>query len=511
MISQNDYLRLDAMAIAALIKSKAVSPSEVLEAAIQRAEAVNGALGAITIPMYEIARARAKGRLEGPLAGVPFLIKDLFQDYAGVLATSGCRALRNARNTPSQHSEIVRRWLAAGTVIFGRTNTPEFGAKGITEPVAWGPTHNPWSLERSPGGSSGGSAAAVAAGIVPVAGASDGGGSIRIPAASTGLFGLKPGRGRTPNGPGVAEVMHGGAVNHVISRTVRDSACFLDAVHGPELGSPLRIESPPRPYVEEVGRDPGRLRIAFSGTSPLGTAVDPEIASALEQTARRLEGMGHIVEPAEPAIDGMLLARDFLLVWFANLAYLLEQTRVQTGSSDFELDTRAMAELARGKSSAEYAASYWHWNGYGYALAQFMERYDLFLTPTLALPPPVIGTLATPPWAAAITKALLPIGLGRLLSASPKVVERIILENLRRVPFTQLANITGVPAMSVPLHRFADGLPLGMQFLAAHGGEGMLLRVAAQLEDETWTIAPAFQESGRERPSRVPQPPVVHA
>jgi amidase len=492
MLPVAEYVRLDAVALAALIRSKQVSASEVLEAAIARAQAVNPALNAIVIPMFELARERAQHRLDGTLAGVPLLIKDLYQDYAGVLATSGCAALRRANSTPTAHSEIVRRWLAAGTVIFGRTNTPEFGAKGITEPDAWGPTRNPWNLERSPGGSSGGSAAAVAAGIVPVAGASDGGGSIRIPAAATGLFGLKPGRGRTPCGPGIGEVMHGAAVNHVISRSVRDSACFLDAAAGPELGAPYRIKPPQRPYFEEVGRDPGRLRIGFTARSPLGTNVDPAITDAVNATAQRLERLGHHVEPAEPAIDGLDLARDFLHVWFANLAHSVELTReeVRTSTRDFELDTLAIEAIANAKRGPQYVASYKRWNEYGFALAQFFEKFDLYLTPTHALPPPRIGAIATPPWAASLMRAALPLGLARLIPLAAGTIDKVSMDNMAGVPFTQLANVTGVPAMSVPLHRFPDGLPLGMQFLAAHGGEGLLFRVAAQLEDETWSAAP---------------------
>jgi amidase len=490
----HDYLRLDAVAIATLIRRRELAPAEVLEAAIARAESVNPALNAIVIPMFEVARERAKQTLEGPLAGVPFLIKDLQQDYTGVQVTSGCLGLKRANYLATEHSEVVRRWLAAGTVIFGRTNTCEFGAKGITEPEAWGPTRNPWNLEHSPGGSSGGSAAAVGASIVPVAGASDGGGSIRIPAASTGLFGLKPGRGRTPSGPNYCEIMHGAPVNHVLSRTVRDSACFLDAIHGPELGSPYRIAPPERPYLEEVGRDPGKLRIAFSARSPLGTDVDPAVEAAIAETARKLESLGHSVEPATPEIDGLALARDFLTIWFASLADQVAQTRRLIGPTakddGFELDTLAAVALASARRMPEYVESYRHWNEYGFKLAQFFQRYDLYLTPAIALSPPKIGSIATPAWAVAFMRTLLPIGLGRLISSVPSIVERIAFENLRNVPFTQLANVTGVPAMSVPMHRFANGLPLGMQFVAPHGGEALLLRVAAQLEDDTWHLAP---------------------
>jgi amidase len=369
-------------------------------------------------------------------------------------------------------------------VIFGRTNTPELGSKGITEPEAWGPTRNPWNIAHSPGGSSGGAAAAVASGIVPLAGASDGGGSIRIPAAATGLFGLKPGRGRTPSGPGVGEAIHGAALNHVLSRSVRDSAVMLDAIHGPELGAVFPIAAPERPYASEVGRDPGRLRIAFSARSPLGTAVDPAAIAAVEHTARLLAQLGHDVEPAEPELDGSQLARDFLGIWYAQLAHLMEQARAQAGghSGDFELDTLAMEAVARGHSALDYVRHYVHWNEYGYRLALFLRRYDMYMTPTLAQPVPRIGEVATPPMAATVGRALMPLGLSRLLALSPRIVEQVALDNLRVVPFTQLANVTGVPAMSVPLHAFANGLPLGVHFLTEHGGEGRLLALAGQLE-----------------------------
>src|SRR5688572_9077716 len=305
-----EYGNYDALGLAELVRNRQVSAPELLEAALARAEAVNPKLNAIITPMHDIARARAKETLEGPFAGVPFLTKDLFQEYAGVRTAYGCKALKAAGYTAAEHSEIVRRWLAAGTVIFGRTNTPEFGAKGITEPDAWGATRNPWNLAHTPGGSSGGSAAAVAAGIVPMAGGNDGGGSIRLPAGHCGLFGLKPGRGRTPWGPAYAELMHGAAMNHVLTRSVRDSAAMLDATHGPEIGSMYRIEPPARPYLEEVTREPGRLRIGFTAASPIGTDVDPEAVTAVRNAAKLLESLGHHVEEAAPDIDGMQLAQD---------------------------------------------------------------------------------------------------------------------------------------------------------------------------------------------------------
>jgi amidase len=484
MISDTEYLQHDGVGLAELVRRGDVTASELLDAAIRRADAVNPRLNAIVIPMYEIARELARTAPQGPLAGVPFLIKDLKQDYAGVHASWGSRAYRKGHYIAPEHSEIVRRFLAAGAVIFGRTNSPEFGSKGITEPLAWGPTRNPWNLERTPGGSSGGSAAAVAAGIVPIAGANDGGGSIRIPAAATGLFGLKPGRGRTPNGPGVNEAIHGAAMNHVLTRSVRDSALLLDAVHGPELGGAFVIAPPERSYASEVERDPGKLRIAFCTRSPLGTPVEGEVIEATERTAKLLEELGHSVEHAEPKIDQPQLARDFLMIWYAQLAHMMQEARVLLGArtSDFELDSIAMEAVARGRSARDYADCYVRWTEYGYQLALFLQGYDVFMTPTLAQQAPRIGEVATPPATAALGKALLPLGLSRLIALSPQIVEQAAFQNLAVTPFTQLANVTGVPAMSVPLHTFKSGLPLGIQFLSGHGSEGLLLSLAGQLE-----------------------------
>ncbi len=484
MLTVSDYLSCDAVALADLVRRGETSACELIETAIARAQQINPYLNAIVIPTYDIARRRAQEELTGPLAGVPFLIKDLFQEYEGVPTTSGCAALKRADFRPRRHSEIVRRWLTAGLVVMGRTNTPEFGAKGITEPECWGPTHNPWQLDFSPGGSSGGAAAAVAAGIVPAAGASDGGGSIRIPSACTGLFGLKPGRGRTPSGPEQGEAIHGAAMNHVVSRTVRDSAWFLDAAAGPETGSCFKIAPPPRPYAEEVGRDPGPLRIAYCTRSPLGTEVDPAVVTAVEETARLLSDLGHEVVPDQPDINGIALARDFQHIWFAQLAARIRLTMDQfkAGVSEFELDSLAMAAIARSKDGADYVESYLNWNYYGYKLSKFFSKYHVYMTPTLALPPPRIGEVKTPDWALRLMRAGAGVGLLRLVPLASGFFQKQVLNNLKRVPFTQLANVTGVPAMSVPLHTFPSGLPLGIHFLADHGGEGLLFSLAGQLE-----------------------------
>jgi amidase len=484
MISDDEYQQYDGVGLAELVRRGDVTASELLDAAIRRTEAVNPKLNALVIPMYDIARELAAKPAAGPFSGVPFLIKDLKQEYAGVQLTYGSRALRSRNVRAPAHSEIVQRFLAAGTVIFGRTNTPELGSKGITEPTAWGPTRNPWNLERTPGGSSGGSAAAVAAGIVPIAGANDGGGSIRIPAGATGLFGLKPGRGRTPSGPHASEAIHGAAMQHVVTRSVRDSAVMLDAIHGPETGAAFLIAPPARSFASELERDPAPLRIAWSARSPLDTPVDREIAQALERTATLLGELGHTVVQAEPQLDQVQLAKDFLSIWYAQLSHMMQEIRDEHGarSSEFELDSLAMEAVALGRSARDYADCYVRWTEYAYQLGVFLTDYDLYLTPTLAREAPRIGAVATPPALAAVSSALMPLGLQRLIALAPQAVEQTAFANLKITPFTQLANVTGVPAMSVPLHTFASGMPLGIHFLAAHGGEGTLLSLAGQLE-----------------------------
>jgi amidase len=270
----------------------------------------------------------------------------------------------------------------------------------------------------------------------------------------------------------------------VLTRSVRDSAAMLDATIGRELGSPFLIAPPPRPYREEVGRDPGRLRIAFTARSPLGTTVDAAAQIAVNQTAKLLDELGHHVEPAEPAIDGMQLAQDFLRVWFAYFAFHAHEARVHVGArdQDFELDSLAVEAMGRATHAPEYVESYQRWGVYGSRLAEFFTRYDVYLTPTVALPAPRVGASPTPPWAAKLMTLTVPFGGARLLTLGAETIRQVSLESLRTVPFTQLANLTGVPAMSLPLHSFRDGMPLGVQLLADHGGEGRLFSLAAQLE-----------------------------
>jgi amidase len=478
-----EYDRYDALGLADLVRRGEVSPRELLEEAIRRTESVNPRINAVICRMYDHAREHANGSLpQGPFTGVPFLVKDILQAYAGFPMTSGSRAL--ADYVPPHDAEVVARFKRAGLVTFGKTNVPEFGLVAFTEPEAFGPTRNPWHLGRTPGGSSGGAAAAVAAGIVPMAGANDGGGSIRIPAACCGLFGLKPTRGRVPVGPYFGEVWEGAAVDHVLTRSVRDSAVMLDAIAGPDLGSPYQIPDPERPYAEEIHREPGRLRIAFSTRSPIGAEVHPECLLAVERTARLLESLGHEVEEAEPEVDGLAVGRAYLTLYFGQIAAdqkWLVELKGRGALRQLEVVTRALGAIGNGLSSGEYVAQRRAWNFFARAAGEFHGAYDLHLTPTLAAPPVRIGELQPRGADRAALKLATALRLGKALLAAG-LIDKLVRENLSRTPFTQLANLTGQPSMSVPLHWTADGLPTGVQFTARWGDEATLFRLAAQLE-----------------------------
>ncbi|WP_273456810.1 amidase [Nevskia ramosa] len=476
-----EYPAHDATGLAELVAQREVSAVELLDAALARLDAVNPKINAFCAPMIDAARQRADGPLSGPFAGVPFLIKDIAQNVAGVPTSAGSRVLKDWR--PDVSSEIVLRFERAGLVSFGKTTTPELALKGCTESLLFGATRNPWNLSRTPGGSSGGAAAAVAAGIVPVASASDGGGSIRIPASYCGLFGLRPGRGRVPPGPSHDEFWEGASSEHVLSHTVRDSARMLDAIHGADEGSPFRIAGPERPYAEEVGRDPGRLRIGFSTASPINQPVDLDCVRAVHETAKLLESLGHHVEEAAPEIDGDALARCYLTMYYGQTAATVDHACELSGAEEsaFELDTRALAAFGRSLTAGEYVASRQRWNDFMRAMGRFHSRFDLYLTPTVAQPAAGIGAQDTPLAERIGLRAVLKLGLARRLLDSG-VVDKIAAKSLGRVPFTQLSNLTFTPSMSVPLASFADGMPLGVQFVAATGGEGLLIRLASQLE-----------------------------
>ncbi len=484
MISPSDYDQLDGLGMAALVRAGQLTAAELCAAAIARAEAVNPRLNAVVHPLYEPARQRAAAGLPaGPFGGVPFLLKDFGAQYAGAPHTSGSRAL--CHFVPAEDAELVRRWQVAGLNILGKTNTPEFALMGVTEPALFGPARNPWHLGHTPGGSSGGAAAAVAAGIVPVAGAGDGGGSIRIPAACCGLFGLKPSRGRVPTGPEQGEKWQGAAVEHVLSRSVRDSAAMLDATQGPDVGAPYFLPAPVRPYLEEVSRPPGRLRIAFSLGHPLGRTLHPECATAVREAAKLLESLGHDVEEVSLPFDGRAVASAFLMLYFgetgASIAALAKVLGRPARPTDVEPTTWLLGLLGRTYSAADFAAARHTWNDSARRMGRFHQTHDLLLTPTLATPPVRVGELQPTRTEQTLLKLVNTFGLGGLIRRSG-IVEKLAEQSLEKTPYTQVANLTGQPAMSVPLHWTAAGLPCGVQFIAPFGGEGTLFRLAGQLE-----------------------------
>lgn len=480
-MKETEYLRFDAIALADLIRRGEVSHREVCEAAIQRAESVNGTINAICQPQFEQALSQVPNT-SGVFSGVPFLLKDLAQEQQGEWCSYGSRGFRG--NIASQDSEFVRRSRDAGLVFLGRTATPELGLKAVTESRLWGPSRNPWDRALTPGGSSGGSGAAVAAGIVPMAGANDGGGSIRIPAAYNGLFGLKPSRGRISVGPQAGEAWTGASTDHVVSRTVRDSATMLDVLSGPAAGDPFQIPAPSSSFAELVQQTPRKLRIGLFTVSPYQTKVDPTCAEAVEATGQMLERLGHTVEYAKPEFDGPALARCYLGLYFGEVAAAMDRAAEQWGArdSDFELETRLLGMLGRTLPLPDYVRMRQRWNDFARALGTFFGRYDLYLCPSTGQMPARIGELSTPAHLQLVARLMLLLKAGRLVHRSGQV-EHLALENLARTPFTQLANLTGTPAMSVPLHWTAQGLPVGVQFGAPHGDEATLLQLAAQLEE----------------------------
>ena len=392
----DEYMSFDATALADLVARKEVAATELLDLARQRAREVNPRLNAIVRRLGDVADARAcDPDLRGPFAGVPFLIKDLEQQYRGFPSSGGSRALAN--DVADQHSLVTQRFLDAGLVIFGMTNTPEFGAKAVTEPDYWGPARNPWNTGHTPGGSSGGSAAAVAAGIVPAAGANDGGGSIRIPAACNGLVGFKNSRGLSPYGPQTGEPMFGMVSQGVVARTVRDSAALQDAVIGRDPRAGYQVQLPPRPFAEHIKDRPGTLKIGYTTSSAINPSPDREAVAAVDEAVKLLADLGHQVDEVQPPYDDAALARDFLTIWFAQVLQHVGEIKGRTGArdSDFEADTLVVAELARSTGVLAPMLALENRNGYIQSLSTFHERYDFFLTPTLAKPPLLVGATAS--------------------------------------------------------------------------------------------------------------------
>jgi amidase len=474
---------MDAVEQAGLVRSGDVTPLELLDAAIERIERLDPVLNAVVIRWFDHARDTARAALpDGPFRGVPFLIKDLFAGYAGQRITNGNVALKNEEAISDADTTLVTRFRDAGLVIAGRTNSPELGSVPTTEPIAWGATHNPWDTTRSPGGSSGGSAAAVASGMVPFAHASDGGGSIRIPAACCGLVGLKPSQGRISIGPIRDETTL--SVELCVSRTVRDTATLLDTVRGPGIGDTVIAPAPSRSYVDELGADPGQLRIGLLDHNPQGGAVAPECAAAARSVAALLESLGHTVEPAWPeALADTSLRLHFATLWSTNMGVGLRKFEEQVGrpltTDEFEPMNRAQAEIAAHFTAVDYALAFSAVTHFRRAVQAWWTRgWDLLLTPTVAELPLPLGTIGNNP--------------DNPLGSVQRAFEFI--------PFTPPFNMSGQPAINVPVEWTDTGLPVGVQLVAGYGREDVLLRVASQLESaKPWAHRrpPAMQPAVR--------------
>ena len=462
----DDTRWLDATAQAELVASGKVTPLEMVNAAIERVERYDGALNALTYRWFDAARQLASSSElpEGPFRGVPYLLKDLYAAEAGKPLSNGSKAYKAADYVSTEDTTLVARYKASGLISIGRSNSPEFGSVPVTEPEAWGPTRNPWDLTRTSGGSSGGSAAAVATGIVPIAHASDGGGSIRIPASCCGLVGLKVSQGRISMGPLRDESNLG--VEHCVSRSVRDSARLLDATHGPGIGDVIIAPTPRRPFVEEVGADPGRLRIGLLDFNPRGGEVHADFIDGVHKTAKLLESLGHHVEPGFPEIlSDNEIGRAFSMLWSTNMGTAIRRFNEALGremtTDDIEAMNWAQAQFAIGVNAVDYSLAQASSVKFRRAIQSWWSQgWDLLLTPTLSAPPLLIGSLPNNP-----EHPMTPLMTGGAW-----------------VSFTSQFNISGQPAISLPLHRTAEGLPIGMQLVAAYGREDVLIRVASQLE-----------------------------
>ncbi len=464
MTKLDEFSSFDAVGLAELVRRKEVKAVELADAAIERIERLNPTLNAVITPLYEQARSSALGKLPmGPFTGVPFLLKDIGATLGGVRMTMGTAFLKNF--VPDHDSELVVRLKRSGLIIVGKTSTPELGILPTTEPRLFGPTRNPWDIGRTTGGSSGGSAAAVAAGLVPMAHANDGGGSIRIPASCCGVFGLKPTRARNPLGPDLGDLFSGLVAEHAVSRSVRDSAALLDATSGPDVGDPYWAPPPKRPFLQEVGAKPGKLRIALMTGSSIGMEVHADCITALRDAARLCSDLGHEVVEAAPSLDREIATKSFMVLWSAGCAFTIDGLALATGQAPtpehFEPLTWALYQMGKKQSASVYLLSLTLLQRMARDIGRFFLDYDILLTPTLGKPPLPLGAFDSPP-------------------ENP-------MQGLRRAatfaPFTPICNVTGQPAMSVPLYWNTAGLPVGSHFIGRFGDEATLFRLAAQLEE----------------------------
>jgi len=479
-----EYGDYDAVGLADLVRGGQVSPPELLDEALARTAALNPKINAVIHLMEQQARAAiAAGLPDGALRGVPFLIKDLMTAFAGEPMRFGSRLFRDY--VPTEDEELTRRYRQAGLVIFGKTNTPELGVSNVTEPELFGPTRNPWNLDRTSSGSSGGSAAAVAARIVPAANANDGGGSIRTPASNCGLVGLKPSRGRNPTGPLAPDVWFGLIGEHAVTLTVRDSAALLDATAGDYPQQLMKLPAPERTFLDEVSRAPGRLRIAFSYDPGLAQSLHPENRTALEATTARLTALGHEVIEVRLPLPPESFIEAYASLVSADVAATLRLSKQLVGreatSDDVELATWMLAKMGEALSGADVTAALWNMQLFSRQWLGWSAGFDVLLTPTVGVPPLPIGAYKLPALQRQGLKLLAALPAGALLSQRPKIVEAFG-QVFEASPYTMVANVTGQPSMSLPLHWTADGLPMGMLFTARTGDEATLFRLAAQIE-----------------------------
>ncbi len=484
MAAFSDYTRYDGLGLAELVRKRQVQPLELVDAAIRRIEALNPKLNAVICPTYEAAREAARGPLpEGPFQGVPFLLKDLGPACAGVPMRKGSRFYQDY--IPDHDSEIVKRYRAGGLVFLGKTNAPELGLLPVTEPQLFGPSNNPWDLSRTTGGSSGGSACAVAARMVPLAHGNDGGGSIRIPASCCGIFGLKPTRGRNPLGPDTGEWWHGLAIDHVLTVSVRDSAAALDATAGPDPGALYFAAPPARPFLEETQREPGKLHIAFTAKPFQPAQVHPDCLRALEKTVELCRQLGHEVDEADLPVDGKAFSRAFFTLVCCETRAAMEEDQASVGrkpsSRYFESATWVAGLLGRNFKGSDLSKAIHFLQNSARPVGRFFEKYDVLLTPTLSRPPLKRGEMQTKGTQALMMKLFGGLNAGSLIGAFARMDE-VAAQAFEFTPFAPLFNVTGQPAMSVPLHWNAEGLPIGLQFVGRFGDEATLFRLAAQLE-----------------------------
>ncbi|MGP8290397.1 amidase [Vreelandella zhanjiangensis] len=488
----HEYQQYDATGLAELIRRREVSRENVLEAAFTAIETLNPILHAVVRTRFEKARQESKRVASDALfSSVPTLSKDLLMGLAGEPLAFGSAAL--SQWCPKEDALLIQRSRAAGLVIVGQTATPELGLMGITEPKAFPHPVNPWRAGYSPGGSSGGAAAAVASGIVPLALAGDGGGSIRIPASYCGLFGFKPTRGRVPLAPGHSEVWQGAVIEHAVTRSVRDSAALLEQVNGMAPSGPYPV---PREtgYVAALAAPPKRLRIAVSLGDPLsrdlGTQLNPEVKAAVDKAAAALTDMGHEVEWCDPPVDGEALADSYLTLYLGHLAadlrWISQQTGVPVRRLAIEPATRAIGRLGSKLLAQDYELAKRHWHVAAEQMSHFHQRFDALVMPVTADTAPQIGELY-PSAARERLMSMLAIPGVSSLALKAGLLKRLAVDALGRTPFTQLANLTGQPAMSVPLHIAANGLPVGVQIVGRFGEDKQLLQLAAALEQcDVW-------------------------